>query len=166
MQPIISDKIKEKFEMMSNLKLSDIREADSKCKLVTFDKFSINDELNAKLLTAQGVNSEYVKLQSKRKQTSGKLVYMFRVQDNVVKSFYTCYVEKTADKMPVVKQENVSVIPTNAENNRPDKHKSKLANLFTGEKKEVPTVQAQFVTKEEFESLNSKLDALIGMMKK
>lgn len=141
----INKNVQDKFEAISGLKLHVIQNSSYNIKLATFDKFSVNDEINLKLLAVQGVNVEYVKLQSAKKTQEGQKVFMFMVKNNKIKSFYSCYVEKTATKLPKVKAEDVSVTPLRSDNTRQDKQQ----------------IQTEYVSKADYDLLNQKLDFLL-----
>lgn len=142
----INDNVQKKFEEITKLKFEDIEKSNHKIKLATFDKFSVNDEINLKLLSVQGVNAEYVKLQSAKKTQEGKKVFLFMVKNDQIKSFYSCYVEKTEKTLPKVKPESVSVVPTKSDNSR---SQSAVNSQDT-------------VSKAEFKDLESKLDFVLG----
>lgn len=144
----INENVQSKFEEVTGLKMIDVQNTGHDIKLATFDKFSVSDEINLKLLACQGVNSEYVKLQSARHTQEGKKVYLFMVKNNQIKSFYTCYVEKTEKTLPVIKPEIVSVVPTKSDNTRTVKN----------------TAIADTVTRKEFNELSAKLDLLLSHM--
>ena len=142
----INENVQKKFEEITKISFESIEKSDHKIKLATFDKFSVNDDINLKLLSVQGVNAEYVKLQSAKKTQEGKKVYLFMVKNEQIKSFYACFVEKTEKTLPKVKAENVSVIPTKADNTR---SQSAVNSQDT-------------VSKSEFLDLQSKLDFVLG----
>lgn len=142
----INENVQKKFEEISKIKFDSVEKSDHKIKLATFDKFSVNDEINLKLLSVQGINAEYVKLQSAKKTQEGKKVYLFMIKNEQIKSFYACYVEKTEKTLPKVKPENVSVVPTKSDNTR---SQSAISSQDT-------------VSKSEFLDLQSKLDFVLG----
>lgn len=145
-----NEKVINKFQEISGIEFSEVEKASHNIKLATFDKFSVTDEINLKLLAIQGVNHEYVKLQSARKTTDGQKVFLFMVKNGTPKSFYSCYVEKISNKMPTVKnQENISIAPLKADNTRVQ---------------EKQVVSENFVTKKEYDELQKKLDFLISSM--
>ena len=142
----INENVQKKFEEITKISFDSIEKSDHKIKLATFDKFSVNDDINLKLLSVQGVNAEYVKLQSAKKTQEGKKVYLFMVKNDQIKSFYACYVEKTEKTLPKVKPETVSVVPTKSDNTR---SQSAISSQDT-------------VSKSEFLDLQSKLDFVLG----
>jgi len=179
----ISQKVAEKFEVVTGIKLSNLVEQKSNIQLATFDKFSVTDEINLKLLSAQGVNSKFVKLQSCRKQSEGKQVFLFMVNGTNVKSFYKCMVEKENNDLKPLKEqkESISVTPKKSDNTRTTSNL--LVNLITSkpEQKAIETkslelkkvVSAESMDKKEIESLkaeissvNAKFDLLVEMMNK
>lgn len=142
----INENVQKKFEEITKIKFDLIEKSDHKIKLATFDKFSVNDDINLKLLSVQGVNAEYVKLQSAKKTQEGKKVYLFMVKNDQIKSFYACYVEKTEKTLPKVKPETVSVMPTKSDNSRSSSQ----------------SVNTESVSMEKFKDLESKLDFVLG----
>ena len=85
----INENVQKKFEEITKISFESIEKSDHKIKLATFDKFSVNDDINLKLLSAQGVNAEYVKLQSAKKTQEGKKVYLFILMMNLLGKFIT-----------------------------------------------------------------------------
>jgi len=168
----MSTKVSEKFEAITGIKIDSLTELKSNIQLATFDKFSVSDELNLKLLKAQGIDSKFVRLQSCKKTNAGKQVFLFMVNGSTVKSFYKAMVIDTSDKKPVNLKEqknDVSVMPTNADNNRPEKKSIKSLVSSKPEQKaiEVQTVNNDdFVSKSDFDSLQAKFDLVIEMLNK
>jgi len=169
----VSTKVSEKFESITGIKLDSLTELKSNIQLATFDKFSVSDEINLKLLKAQGIDSKFVRLQSCKKNTDGKQVFSFMVNGSNVKSFYKAMVIEQTDKKPVSlkeQKEPVSIVPKNADNCRPDKRT--ITSLVTSKPEqkavEVQTVKndENFVSKEQFDSLQAKFDLVIEMLNK
>jgi len=178
----ISQKVAEKFEVVTGIKLSNLVEQKSNIQLATFDKFSVTDEINLKLLSAQGVNSKFVKLQSCRKQSEGKQVFLFMVNGSNVKSFYKCMVEKESNDLKPLKEqkEPISVTPKKSDNTRSTSNS--LVNLIASKpeqkviekidvKKEIEKlVNSDTISKKEFEefktSIDDKFNAILSAMKK
>jgi len=148
----INEVMVNKFEEVTGLKLLEIQNTKSNIKLATFDSFSVSDDLNLKLLTAQGIDTEYVKLQSARKTTDGIKVYLFMVKNNKIIKFYPCYVVETKKEIPIVNPSIVSVVPTKADNTRQSK-------VLTNQVKDNQTV-----SRSEFNDLNAKIDSIMSML--
>jgi len=162
----VSTKVSEKFEAVTGIKIDSLAELKSNIQLATFDKFSVSDELNLKLLKAQGIDSKFVRLQSCKKTTDGKQVFLFMINGSTVKSFYRCMVIDTSDKKPVNLKEqksDVSVMPTNADNNRPEK--KSITSLVTSKPEQI-SIPDNFVSKSDFDSLQAKFDLVIEMLNK
>jgi len=162
----MSTKVSEKFEAVTGIKIASLPELKSNIQLATFDKFSVSDEINLKLLKAQGIDSKFVRLQSCKKTTDGKQVFLFMVNGSTVKSFYKCMVIDTSDKKPVSlkeQKEPVSIVPKNADNCRPDKHT--ITSLVTSKPEQI-AIPDNFVNKEQFDSLQAKFDLVIELLNK
>ena len=169
----VSQKVSEKFESITGIKIDSLPELKSNIQLATFDKFSVTDELNLKLLKAQGIDSKFVKLQSCKKTTEGKQIFLFMVNGSTVRSFYKCMVIEQSDKKltSLKDQKNdISVMPTDANNNRPEKRT--ITSLVTSKPEQKPvevlqiTDTSNMVSKEQFDSLQAKFDLVIEMLNK
>ena len=155
---------------LTGLKLADIKNVKiNRMPVVEFGSFKDISEFNIKYLIAQGVKSDYVRLESARnlkKIKDEKHVSVFQVIEKngkIVKNYECYYLPER--KPEVVKPETVSVIPTNADNNR------KRLPLFGGskEKEQVNTVNAAVntgVTREEFDILRSDIDKILKALSK
>lgn len=180
----IKSSMVEKFVEVSGIDLSKVMQAESKIELATFNKFSVTDDLNKKLLTAQGVNSRFVKLDSKKNTTTGKKVFLFMIRNDKVIKFYDCYVVSKSDKKPVSLKEqgteNVSVKPTNADNNRAKQSAKKPDQIITLDSKSLKTESkpdkkvvevktekpVETVSRQEFNSLKAQLDYITELLSK
>lgn len=183
----IKQSMVEKFVEVSGIDLTKVMSVDSKIELATFNKFSVSDELNLKMLTAQGVNSRFVKLDSKKNTTTGKKVFLFMIKNDKIVKFYDCYVVSESDKKPITLKEqgteNVSVKPTNANNNRLKTEDKKpdtiinLTSLLTNNKPVQKAIEVKTekqpdqkvtpeVSRSEFNSLNAKIDYIMEMLTK
>ena len=97
----VSEKVSKKFEEITKLNVDSIIDSQSNVNRASFEKFSVTDDVNLKLLSAQ-VFSGNIKLQTTKKFdstiTKGKPVFMFMIKDSCIKSFYKAYVVIEDDK--------------------------------------------------------------------
>jgi len=97
----VSEKVSKKFEEITKLNVDSIIDSQSSVNRASFEKFSVTDDVNLKLLSAQGFSGN-VKLQTAKKFdstiTKGQPVFMFMVKDSCIKSFYKAYVVIEDDK--------------------------------------------------------------------
>lgn len=149
---------------LTGLKMADIKNVKiDKMPVVEFGSFKDVSEFNIKYLKAQGIKSDYIRLESTRnlkKIKDEKHVSVFQVIEKngkIIKNYECFYLP---DRKPVVvNPENVSVTPLNANNDR------KRIPLFGGSKeKEQPVNNA--VSREEFDTLRSDIDKILKALSK
>ena len=155
-----------KFQELSGLDLNKLPEYKSKANTITFDAFNVdNSSINASLLAMQGINSEYIKLQSLKKgNATMQEIWLFRtaIHNNTEKllSFYRAYVEKTSDTP--IKTNTSTVAPLEADNsNKGRKKRTSLLTLAIGDTPEIkkPAV-IESVAKKEPDKLDQVLQAI------
>ena len=148
---------------LTGLKMADIKNVKiDKMPVVEFGSFKDVSEFNIKYLKAQGIKADYVRLESARnlkKIKDEKHVSVFQVIEKngkVVKN-YECYYlpERKPGK---VQPENVSVVPTNADNNR------KKLPLFGSGKGQDQINNS--VSREEFNALRNDIDKILKALSK
>lgn len=183
----IKESMLNKFQEVTNIDLNKLDDCKVNIELATFNKFSVTDDINLKLLAIQDCNSKFVKLASKKnvadgKATGTKKVWLFMIKNNKIIKFYDCYLVEKSDKKPVKLSEQkteISVTPTKSDNTRTAS--KSLVNLIvkpeqkaieqkevkqialTTDKKEVNEIES---LKSEISSVNAKFDLLIEMMNK
>lgn len=90
----VSEKVALKFQEVTGINLDSLSSKDLKpVRNASFDKFSVTDDINTRLLALQGFNPDSsVKLISRKKfNGTGKEIYLCMIKDKHIKSFYQCY---------------------------------------------------------------------------
>lgn len=116
----VSEKVSLKFQEITGINFDALSAKELKpVKSASFDKFSVTDDINLRLLTLQGFKPDSsVKLISKKKfNGTGKQIFLCMVKDQTIKSFYQCYgVENTPEKAPEKKTGIFSKKPQSPKN--------------------------------------------------
>jgi len=142
-----------KFQEVTAIDIKKVMATESSVESANFPTFKVSDELNRKMLAFQGFNFKSVQLiPAKKFNGIGKQIYLFRVDNDTIISFYKCY---------AVNADNKAVEPVKVEKSVPVKAEKKAVEIVNLDSYVVPELKPNF-KKPVNEKFNNELKQIVS----